>query len=76
MQFTNTVSPDRLLQAADAALLVARETARRRGGTSPHPAILKGSPNQHAILKQFTQTELHEACDFLVRLGFMQTLSK
>jgi len=66
-------SPDRLLQAADAALLAAREAARTGGGRSPHPANMKGSRCEPEILEPFTKSELRDACDFLIRLGFMQT---
>lgn len=66
---SKTLSPERLFEAAEAALAGAEEIARRTGHPSPHPADLIGTQNMPEALKGFSRDEMDQACAFLVRLG-------
>jgi hypothetical protein len=63
------IDPDRLLQAAEAALMAADDVAEYTGGPRPYPLDLMGAPLQPECLTEFTRYEIEEACAFLVRLG-------
>jgi len=63
------LDPDRLVEAAEAALAAARDVAQYTGGPQPYPLDLMGTELQPEILTNFTRYEIEQACDFLVRLG-------
>lgn len=67
------INADRLTLAADAVLRAVLEVARERGGASPYPPDLMGSPDQPQCLVEFTHYEIEQATDFLMRLGFLST---
>lgn len=64
------LSPDRLCDAAEAALKAAVEASE--GGPWPYPADLMGATNQPECLTQFTRWEIEQASEFLVRLGMIE----
>lgn len=66
------MSPERLCEAAEAALHAAVEVAQHTGGRWPYPADLMGGPMQPSCLAEFTRFEIDEACRFLVRLGMIE----
>lgn len=70
------LSPERLCEAAEAALEAAEETCSARGGAAPHPADLLGTARQPACLTGFARWEIEQACAFLVRLGFLQPVRR
>lgn len=61
--------PDRLIQAAEAALAAAQEVAEHTGGPWPYPPDLMGTEMQPDALADFTKWEIEQASEFLVRLG-------
>jgi hypothetical protein len=64
---------NRLLEAADASLRAAAlRTAQVGGRPIEHPADLVGTSLQPECLDTFTKSEIEEACDFLLRLGFFE----
>jgi hypothetical protein len=66
------LSPERLCEAAEAALRAAVEVAEYTGGPWPYPVDLMGGPLQPDYLGAFTRWEIEQACDFLVRLGMLE----
>jgi hypothetical protein len=68
-QYREEIDPDRLLQAAEAAMAAAKEVAEYTGGPRPYPLDLMGAELQPPCLAPFTRWEIEQACDFLVRLG-------
>ena len=72
MNHQETIDCERLWQAAEAAVQAALDVARYTGGPMPYPADLMGSPLQPDCLADFTRWEIEQACDFLVRMGFME----
>jgi hypothetical protein len=64
------LSPERLCDAAEAALKAAVEAADGRAW--PYPADLMGTPDQPECLCQFTRWEIEQASEFLVRLGMIE----
>lgn len=66
------IEPDRLLQAAEAALMAADDVAEYTGGPRPYPLDLMGAPLQPDCLTEFTREEIKQACEFLVRLGELE----
>jgi hypothetical protein len=66
------IDPDRLMQAVDAALAAAADVAAFTGGPIPYPADLMGSAMQPECLSDFTKFEIEQACEFLMRMGFLQ----
>jgi hypothetical protein len=67
------LSPERLCDAASAALAAAVEVAEHRGGVWPYPADLMGAPDQPECLCAFTRFEIEQASEFLVRLGMIES---
>lgn len=65
------LTPERLCDAAEAALRASTEVAEYTGGPQPYPADLMGSPLQPDYLAKFTLFEIQEASEFLVRIGFI-----
>lgn len=65
------LSPERLCDAAEAALKAAAEVGEERGGEWPYPADLVDDPDQPACLWEFTRWEIQQASQFLVRLGMI-----
>jgi hypothetical protein len=65
------LSPERLVDAAEAALAVV-DVAEHTGGQWVYPADLMGSPLQPDSLKEFTRYEIEQASEFLVRLGIIE----
>jgi hypothetical protein len=74
-QFKDKLDPERLVEAAEAALKAAVENSEQTGGPWPYPVDLMGSPMQPECLTQFTKFEIQEACQFLVRLGILESPS-
>ena len=72
-QQNEQLSPERLCDAASAALAAAVEVAEQRGGAWPYPADLMGSPEQPECLCAFTRFEIEQASEFLVRLGMIES---
>jgi len=66
------IDPQRLCDAAEAALRAAVERADRATGEWPNPATLLGTPEQPVCLAEFTRHEIEQACEFLVRMGYLQ----
>jgi hypothetical protein len=66
------IDPDRLVQAAEAALMAAEDVAEYTGGPRPYPLDLMGAPLQPDCLSEYTHYEIQQACDFLVRLGELE----
>lgn len=66
------ISPERLCEAAEAALRAAVEVAEYTGGPWPYPADLMGGPLQPEYLGAFTRYEIEQASEFLVRLGMLE----
>lgn len=67
------INADRLIEASEAVLRAVLEVSRERGGASPYPPDLMGTPDQPADLVEFTRYEIEQATDFLVRLGLLST---
>ena len=65
------IQPQRLLDAADAALQAVVEAAEMLNGSYIPPTRLMGSAIQPECLCDFTLGEVKEATAFLVRLGFL-----
>lgn len=63
------LSPERLFEAAEAALHAFEENAEFTGGTGTYPLDLMGTPVQPECLTPFTRFEIEQACEFLVRMG-------
>jgi len=66
------LEPERLWQAAEAAISAALDVARYTGGPMPYPVDLMGSPLQPDCLAEFTRWEIEQGCEFLIRMGFME----
>lgn len=66
------IDPQRLCDAAEAALRAAVESADARTGEWPNPAQLLGTTHQPACLAEFTKVEIEQACAFLVRMGYLE----
>jgi hypothetical protein len=67
------IQPQRLMDAADAALQAVIEVAELLNGSYVPPTRLMGSEMQPQCLCEFTMVEVQEATAFLVRLGFLPT---
>jgi hypothetical protein len=67
------LSPERLCDAASAALAAAVEVAGQSGGIWPYPLDLMGASNQPECLCAFTRYEIEQASEFLVRLGMIES---
>lgn len=65
------ISPQRLCEAAEAALAAAAEVGGERGQW-PYPLDLMGAPEQPRCLCDFTRHEIEQASRFLVRLGMIE----
>jgi hypothetical protein len=64
---------NRLLEAADASMRAADLRTRQiGGGPIEYPTDLVGTSIQPECLDGFTKSEIEEACDFLLRLGFFE----
>lgn len=72
-QFKDKLDPERLVEAAEASLKAAVENAEQTGGPWPYPVDLMGMPMQPECLSPFTKWEIQEACQFLVRLGILES---
>jgi hypothetical protein len=70
--FGEEMSPERLVDAAEAALKAVVDVAEHTQGKWMYPADLMGSPLQPEILKEFTLHEIEQASEFLVRLGIIE----
>lgn len=62
------ISPERLCDAADAAMDALREFDRK---DRKYPADLMGAADQPQCLCSFTKFEIEEASMFLVRIGII-----
>lgn len=73
------LSPDRLFEAAEAALIARDQLATRRASPATsknrapltHPAASLGTPAQPEVLRGFSRHEVLQACEFLSRLGLL-----
>lgn len=65
------LSPERLCDAAEAALIAAAVVGEERGGEWPYPADLLGATDQPECLCDFTPWEIQQASEFLARLGLI-----
>jgi hypothetical protein len=65
------ITPDRLIEAADAVIEALKEVRDELGISSAYPPDLMGVPHQPRCLCDFTKFEVEEATEFLVRLGFL-----
>lgn len=65
------LDPERLCDAAEAALKAA-STAAEKSGAWTYPVDLMGTPAQPECLKPYTRSEIEQACAFLVRMGFLE----
>lgn len=70
------LSPERLFEAAEAALAAVKENAEFTGGAGAYPLDLMGTPVQPACLAPFTRYEIEQACEFLVRMGALEAPSR
>ena len=70
------LSADRLCEAAEAALRAAHENAAFTGAPAQYPLDLMGTPVQPECLAPFTRFEIEQACEFLVRLGELESPSR
>ncbi len=71
--YNDKITPERLFEAAEAALFAASEVAEYTGGPVPYPADLMGSPMQPDHLSAFTRWEIERASEFLVRMGMIES---
>jgi hypothetical protein len=69
---THTLKPDRLADAAVAALKARVEHADTHGGIEIDPTELVGTPEQPTVLAAFTRDEIVAACAFLRRIGAIE----
>ena len=69
---TLTLKPDRLADAAVAALKARVEHADTHGGMEIAPTELVCTPEQPAVLAAFTRDEIVAACAFLRRFGAIE----
>jgi hypothetical protein len=67
-----SIGPDRLADAAVAALKARVEHADTHGGIEVDPAELVGTPEQPEVLAAFTRDEIVAACAFLRRIGVIE----
>ncbi len=68
----DVLPPDRLADAAEAALQAAVEFADHNNGAWVYPAALMGTPDQPDCLTPYTKWEIEQASEFLVRLGYIE----
>ena len=71
-RYRDEVPIDRLLEAAAAAMEASKDVAEYTGGPLPYPLDLMGTPLQPDCLTPFTRFEIEQACEFLVRMGFLE----
>lgn len=71
------LSPQRLFEAAEAALVAAAQTAATRTAAAradhPLPPALMGTTRQPRCLDEFARWEIEEATAFLIRLGVLDS---
>jgi hypothetical protein len=63
------IAPERLCEAAEAALKAVVEVSQRNGGRWIYPTDIMTGPMHPTCLKGFTLDEIEQASRFLVRLG-------
>jgi hypothetical protein len=66
------IEPERLCDAAEAALHAVVDVAQHNGGRWIYPADLMSSPVHPACLKGYTRSEIEQASLFLVRMGIIE----
>ena len=71
-EYKDEIPIDRLLEAAAAALDAVKDVAEYTGGPAPYPLDLMGSALQPACLEPFTRWEIEQACELLVKMGFLE----
>jgi hypothetical protein len=74
--FREELDPERLCEAAKAAMEAAADVAEYTGKPAPYPLDLMGAELQPACLERFSRWEIEQACDFLVRMGFLEGQKK
>ncbi len=70
--FREEIEPERLCDAAEAALHAVVEVAQRNGGLWLYPADLMAAPAHPRCLNEYTQFEIERASEFLVRMGVIE----
>ncbi|MFN7022260.1 MAG: hypothetical protein ACK4WH_13160 [Phycisphaerales bacterium] len=66
------IKPERLCDAAEAALRAVVEAAQHNGGRWEYPADLMSAPLHPVCLNGFTLDEIEQASRFLVRMGIIE----
>lgn len=66
------MKPERLCDAAEAALRAMVEVSQRTGGGWVYPSDLMSRPVHPACLDEFTPEEIEQASRFLVRMGIIE----
>jgi hypothetical protein len=66
------IDPERLCDAAEAALKAVAEVSERNGGRWIYPLDIMSNPLRPACLKGFTTEEIDQASRFLVRMGIIE----
>lgn len=68
----NSLDPERLCDAAEAALRAVAEASERNGGQWVYPTDLLLSASPPSCLRDFTRYEVEQASMFLVRMGAIE----
>lgn len=66
------IAPERLCDAAEAALRAIVEVSQRNGGRWIYPTDIMSGPLHPACLNGFTIDEIDQASRFLVRMGVIE----
>ncbi|MCC6322554.1 MAG: hypothetical protein IT438_14090 [Phycisphaerales bacterium] len=66
------IEPERLCDAAEAALKAVVDAAQRNGGRWIYPTDLLAFPGHPICLNGFTRDEIEQASAFLVRMGIIE----
>lgn len=68
------IEPQRLCDAAEAALKAVVEVSQRNGGRWVYPTEIMSGPMHPACLNGFTRGEIEQASRFLVRMGILEPM--
>lgn len=68
------LEPQRLCDAAEAALKAVVEVSQRNGGRWIYPTEIMSGPLHPACLNGFTRSEIEQASQFLVRMGILEPM--
>lgn len=67
-----SIEPERLCDAAEAALHAVVDVAQHNGGRWLYPADLMRTPGHPVYLDAFSRNEIEQASQFLVRMGIIE----